>query len=247
MVNEYLPPSPGLYPVEDTQDSINNAWKPPIVGKIDDVSQGYALPTCHCKPCNIIRESRAFIRSPWEGYDSIFLEDQKTLDSQRYLLCPRRLCGFILKSRSWGKYRLILPSSNESSGSESCIDIFANECCPHEAQFDVACCSDVTTNDDAFNSLVLQDSRTMGILKALVYKYGTSEHSDEGVAKAWSADFIENKGEGQIFLLHGSPGVGKSYVSVPRMASPPIVDAETVLTPLQTAGTQKTRPFDFLA
>jgi SpoVK/Ycf46/Vps4 family AAA+-type ATPase len=26
----------------------------------------------------------------------------------------------------------------------------------------------------------------------------------------WSADFIKGKGEGQIFLLHGAPGVGKT-------------------------------------
>lgn len=54
----------------------------------------------------------------------------------------------------------------------------------------------------------------MGILKALVFKYGTGESSgNKAATKAWSADFIENKGEGQIFLLHGSPGVGKTYVS----------------------------------
>lgn len=29
----------------------------------------------------------------------------------------------------------------------------------------------------------------------------------------WKADFIENKGAGQIFLLHGSPGVGKTYTA----------------------------------
>lgn len=53
----------------------------------------------------------------------------------------------------------------------------------------------------------------MGILKALVYKYNTGENSDGAITKIWSADYIENKGEGQIFLLHGSPGVGKTYVS----------------------------------
>ena len=31
--------------------------------------------------------------------------------------------------------------------------------------------------------------------------------------KEWSADFIEGKGEGQIFLLHGRPGVGKTLTA----------------------------------
>lgn len=30
-------------------------------------------------------------------------------------------------------------------------------------------------------------------------------------ARSWSADFIEGKGSGQIILLHGPPGVGKTY------------------------------------
>lgn len=29
----------------------------------------------------------------------------------------------------------------------------------------------------------------------------------------WSADFIRGKGEGLIFLLHGKPGVGKTYTA----------------------------------
>lgn len=30
---------------------------------------------------------------------------------------------------------------------------------------------------------------------------------------AWSADFVKGKGEGLIFLLHGKPGVGKTYTA----------------------------------
>ena len=30
---------------------------------------------------------------------------------------------------------------------------------------------------------------------------------------SWSADFIKGKGEGLIFLLHGKPGVGKTYTA----------------------------------
>jgi flagellar biosynthesis GTPase FlhF len=29
----------------------------------------------------------------------------------------------------------------------------------------------------------------------------------------WSADYIEGKGEGSIVLLHGPPGVGKTYTA----------------------------------
>lgn len=30
---------------------------------------------------------------------------------------------------------------------------------------------------------------------------------------AWSADFVEGKGQGLVFLLHGKPGVGKTYTA----------------------------------
>lgn len=29
----------------------------------------------------------------------------------------------------------------------------------------------------------------------------------------WTADFVENKGKGLVFLLHGKPGVGKTYTA----------------------------------
>lgn len=44
------------------------------------------------------------------------------------------------------------------------------------------------------------------MIKALTQKYDNKQ-------KTWSADFIQNKGEGQIFLLHGPSGVGKTYTA----------------------------------
>lgn len=32
-------------------------------------------------------------------------------------------------------------------------------------------------------------------------------------AKAWNADYIDNKGKGLVVLLHGKPGVGKTYTA----------------------------------
>ncbi|KAH7058739.1 hypothetical protein B0J12DRAFT_696419 [Macrophomina phaseolina] len=36
-------------------------------------------------------------------------------------------------------------------------------------------------------------------------------HRQISARKTWSADFIKNKGEGVVVLLHGPPGVGKTY------------------------------------
>lgn len=80
--------------------------------------------------------------------------------------------------------------------------------------FDVAYCKDAVYNIDAINNLVMPDERKT-IIRSLVYRYTDPEVVDGKVPKPWTADFIKNKGEGQIFLLHGSPGVGKTYVSIP--------------------------------
>ncbi|KAL3481764.1 hypothetical protein BJX99DRAFT_253289 [Aspergillus californicus] len=46
----------------------------------------------------------------------------------------------------------------------------------------------------------------MSMIAALVHKY---DNADE----TWAPDFIQNKGEGRIFLLHGPSGVGKTYTA----------------------------------
>lgn len=42
------------------------------------------------------------------------------------------------------------------------------------------------------------------VIEALAYR-------QDHMHKAWRPDFIQDKGEGQIILLHGPPGVGKTY------------------------------------
>ncbi|KAK0716572.1 hypothetical protein B0T21DRAFT_454345 [Apiosordaria backusii] len=75
---------------------------------------------------------------------------------------------------------------------------------------DVAYCREPRVHADAIDKLVMAASRK-DMIKALVQKF---TGADSLLAKSWRADYIENKGEGQIFLLHGGPGVGKTYVSL---------------------------------
>jgi SpoVK/Ycf46/Vps4 family AAA+-type ATPase len=52
---------------------------------------------------------------------------------------------------------------------------------------------------------VLDDEIKLTV-KALVGKFA----SEDGKVSPWPNDFVKGKGEGRIFLLHGSPGVGKT-------------------------------------
>ncbi|KAH7311325.1 P-loop containing nucleoside triphosphate hydrolase protein [Stachybotrys elegans] len=72
----------------------------------------------------------------------------------------------------------------------------------------------VTWNKDAFKSLVA-DSSTKELIQALVSSQLASEKG---------TDLIEDKGNGLIMLLHGSPGTGKTYTaeSVAEIAEKPL-------------------------
>ena len=74
--------------------------------------------------------------------------------------------------------------------------------------------------DDPMSKLIL-GSTDIDILKAL-----SRTHRNQ-TPNVWSADFIPGKGEGQIFLLHGPPGTGKTY-TVGKLHLPILV----VITPL---------------
>jgi hypothetical protein len=66
---------------------------------------------------------------------------------------------------------------------------------------------------DILNTLVMKSGR-IDMLKALSKKYVRShDNKYERRKEFWSADFIEGKGKSQIILLHGKPGVGKTYTA----------------------------------
>lgn len=71
--------------------------------------------------------------------------------------------------------------------------------------FDVENLRDVRFDREAFKYLVLEDDVKMTV-KALIGKFANAG----GKVNPWPSDFVKNKGEGRIFLLHGSPGVGKT-------------------------------------
>ena len=74
--------------------------------------------------------------------------------------------------------------------------------------------NEVTWNKQAFESLVV-DEKKKELVEALV----TNRLNDEN-----STDFIYGKGHGLIILLHGGPGVGKTFTAegVAEMAEKPL-------------------------
>ena len=77
----------------------------------------------------------------------------------------------------------------------------------------VSCFSDPTFDIGMIDTLVMEEERRR-LIKALAKNYQTGTNpSSEAAYKPWAADFVAGKGEGKIFLLHGRPGVGKTYTA----------------------------------
>ncbi|KAK8016968.1 P-loop containing nucleoside triphosphate hydrolase protein [Apiospora rasikravindrae] len=62
---------------------------------------------------------------------------------------------------------------------------------------------ELTKSDESIDNLVLGETE-MKTIKGLSRRQNSKRD-------VWAADFIEGKGTGQIILLHGPPGVGKTY------------------------------------
>lgn len=67
-----------------------------------------------------------------------------------------------------------------------------------------------TFQQDMIDKLVMHPARVK-TLKALAGNYIRQNiHGQESKGNSWNADFVQGKGQGQIILLHGRPGVGKT-------------------------------------
>ncbi len=64
----------------------------------------------------------------------------------------------------------------------------------------------------AIDTLPLCRQKGKEMIKALIQKFTDSVIGRGGALAFWGADFTENKERAKIFLLHGSPGVGKTCV-----------------------------------
>jgi hypothetical protein len=145
---------------------------------------------CECEFCIVYsaktRESPVFVTvdaSVAKSYN----------DPQIHFLSDYILRGYALKEQKWCKYSHYVLS----------LDI-KTHCCVL-VSFHINLISDLRIEDNPFKNLILPEEIKTTV-QSIVWSY--RQPSDE--VKAWSADFIQEKGEGQIFLLHGTPGVGKT-------------------------------------
>jgi len=58
---------------------------------------------------------------------------------------------------------------------------------------------------------LVMDEKRVSTLKALAKSFiRINRFGEKSEREPWSADFVKGKGKGLTFLLHGSPGTGKT-------------------------------------
>ncbi|KAI0598477.1 P-loop containing nucleoside triphosphate hydrolase protein [Biscogniauxia sp. FL1348] len=99
--------------------------------------------------------------------------------------------------------------------------------------FNVEHLEEIKYEKDAFQYLVLDDEIKLTV-KALIGKFASAQ----GRVSPWPNDFVKNKGQGRIFLLHGSPGVGKTCTAecVAELTRRPLISL--------TSGDLSTKSYD---
>lgn len=114
------------------------------------------------------------------------LEGQKKLNPSQLFMTWPYVAGFSFSAKRWG---------------ELLVENLTN------IQFD----------DKAYDRLVIPEDKKM-LIRALVEDNKRIQHVDNSLkssssASKTSSDVISGKGGGVIFLLHGSPGVGKTLTA----------------------------------
>jgi hypothetical protein len=147
---------------------------------------------CECMACDqIVGVADPIL--PIKDFWYSGLEDAEKLNDDFYLLCSPLVRGYALDERRWGTN-----VTRGSSHSQQSLIIIVTL---HIDQV-----SAPKIDPDPFSNLVLEDE-IKDTIEALVCNYAQRDST----TGSWSKDFVRDKGEGRIFLLHGSPGVGKTY------------------------------------
>ncbi|KAJ3579150.1 hypothetical protein NPX13_g1414 [Xylaria arbuscula] len=174
---------------------------PPAFDKVDDIRDMEDLEQrdagivegCRCDACINKRrllqsgKSTDYIGN-WVGYDSINTTTVKTLETDG--------------RAEMALHRYLVCSRN--------LKAFIFKTRKWET-LDVAFCHDTKPNKNPFQRLVMPEDRNL-MIESLVYKFTDPRYASDG-QQVWGVDFIKNKGEGQIFLLHGGPGVRKTFTA----------------------------------
>ncbi|SPO04177.1 uncharacterized protein DNG_06860 [Cephalotrichum gorgonifer] len=158
------------------------------------------LKICSCKNCEETIYQHA-VTPKFKGYTSIGGLAREELTDHQYFLCDREVESFVFKTRSWEL--LDVDGFQEPSFDSAHFERLVMK--PSTKEF-----------IKNLTQMYMRESSRSSTREELAIKKITQVHKSPTLRKAdttWSADFVEGKGEGLTILLHGRPGVGKTYTA----------------------------------
>ena len=161
--------------------------------------------SCECENC-ICKDSPNH-STTFYNYDSVDPSGEPPNRSHYFFLCSRDVLAFALRDREFG---MCFPEAPTSSLVQA--DNFYDA-----VILDISHIEDPQFDSKAFSYLVLEKNIKQTIESLALDNYQKKLVSSK---KQFSADFIKGKGEGQVFLLHGGPGVGKTATAGNSSTSP---------------------------
>lgn len=168
--------------------------EPPVLGNVDKDSSN--IGGCVCSVCisNMSDTQRRRLRM-WKSYDDIDPFDTNSLELHDDDTDPS------LGIDKDHRYLICTPMLGGLALKKRTWE-----------KLDADYCSDIEPKSRAIDNLVMSKTRK-NMIKALLHNYSMASGSSGQAPATWSADLIEGKGDGRIFLLHGPPGVGKTYTA----------------------------------
>ncbi|KAI1740428.1 hypothetical protein F4680DRAFT_419427 [Xylaria scruposa] len=169
--------------------------------KLEDVAHNSSpLRICTCDRCRDLIYQHA-VTPRFGGYFQINPIAVEKLTDHQFFICDKSVEAFLFNLREWKTLHI--------SGFRD----------PH---FDKTLFKRLVLRDETKTMI---DDLTTTYLKNNTGDYSADEEmytrlstvhkmiSSKKTGMSWSADFIQGKGEGLTFLLHGKPGVGKTYTA----------------------------------
>ncbi|KAM0279384.1 hypothetical protein ACHAQH_004649 [Verticillium albo-atrum] len=169
--------------------------------KFDDcinITHPVPFRTCSCTRCD---ESvyQHVAKPKFIGYETIVTLNVEDLTDHQYFLCDPSVETFLFKTRNWK--RLHVDGFKEPTFG---VDLFDRLVMKETTKQLIRNLTQMYIRDSV--KPVLPEERLFTKISQ-VHKRAREKKVDT----TWSADFVEGKGEGLTMLLHGRPGVGKTY------------------------------------
>ena len=180
---------------------------------------------CSCDRCRELIYQCA-VEPKFLGYSPFDPDTVPDLTEHQYFICSRGVAAFVFKLRTWGEFHVVRRPQTMALTLGALMRQHLLEWL-HVDGF-----QEPVFDRSLFDYLVLKDS-TKELIKSLTEMYvkdSAAQSREEGkyytdittvhrrlkptrTQPMWSADFVQGKGDSLVFLLHGKPGVGRTYTA----------------------------------